>query len=196
MGVKEAILQVEYGIKKMKENATPFEFYFKGTLVNLKGALDYLLDEYNSKYSVGIGDNEDLSISEFRKRVKGKNSHAESFIEAYDKERAKLFADPKCGKLLTRHGSRDITVHRRELPKKITIALHESVTISAHVEARDESGKLVGTADSRPEPVPLSAPPEVHYFLPDWTNDDIPSLCEYTLNEVKKFVTALRANYP
>jgi len=71
-------------IKKTKENATPFEFCFKGTLVNLKGTLDYLLDEYNSKYSVGIGDNEDLSISEFRKRVKGKNSHAESFIEAYD----------------------------------------------------------------------------------------------------------------
>ena len=134
MTVDRAICEAEYGIKKMKENTEPFDFYFKGTLVSLKGILDYLLEEYNSKYSVGITDKEDLNWSIFEERVKGgKNPRAESFINSYVAERKELLADPRCEKLLARHGSRDITIHRRQPPKKINITLHERIGVSVQV---------------------------------------------------------------
>jgi hypothetical protein len=71
MGVETAISHAQYGIDKMKANADPFDFYFKATLASLKGILDYILEEYNSKYAVGIGDNENLSADYFEKNAKG-----------------------------------------------------------------------------------------------------------------------------
>ena len=119
MSVDNALSEAEYGIRKMKENAAPFDFYFKGTLACLKSVLDYLLEEYNSKYSVGIGDNEILTEDTFESRAKSsKNSAAISFIASYKVAKAKLLADPKCGKLLGPRGSRNIAIHRRELPKR------------------------------------------------------------------------------
>jgi hypothetical protein len=193
--VDRAICEAEYGIKKMKENTEPFDFYFKGTLASLKGILDYLLEEYNSKYSVGITDKEDLNWSIFKERVKeGKNARAESFINSYIAERKKLLADPKCEKLLARHGSRDITIHRRQLPKQISVTLYERIAASVQIEVRDERGKIISTGGSPPHPV-TPRPPEIHHFLQDWKSDDIPTLCEYTLNELKKFVARIRANH-
>jgi hypothetical protein len=195
LGVDEAISEAEYGIKRMKENAAPFDFYLKGTLASLKGALDYLLEEYNAKYSVGIGDKEDLNVRSFKDRVKGgKHPRAESFIDSYVKEKKKLFADPKCEKLLARYGSRDITIHRKQLQKNINLTLYEHITASVRIEVKDGKGNLVSTGGSPAQPVTVR-PPEIQYFLSDWKSDDIPTLCEYTLNEVKKFVSTLRANH-
>jgi len=197
MGVDAAISQAQYGIDRMKANADPFDFYFKGTLACLKGILDYILEEYNSKYSVGISDNENLSVDPFENKAKScKNPLATSFITSYKAEKAKLLTDPKCAKLLATHGSRDIAIHRKELPKKITVTLHASITASAHIVVRDEKGNITSTADSPPRPAKVNPAPQIRYFLQDWPNDDIPALCEYTLNVLRGFVSMLRTNYP
>jgi hypothetical protein len=180
----------------MKENVTPFDFYLKGTLACLKGALDYLLEEYNAKYSVGISDGEDLNTSIFKDRVKaGKNPRADLFIDCYVQEKRKILADQRCEKLLGRHGSRDITIHRRQLGKNIKVTLYAQITASAHIDVRDEKGNLVSSGDTAPQPVTTKAS-EVQYFLSDWPSDDIPALCEYVLNEVRKFVVTMRTNHP
>lgn len=179
----------------MKENAAPFDFYFKGTLACLKGVLDYLLEEYNSKYSVGITDNEDLSPSLFAKKANdSNNAKAQSFIKRYEAERNALLTDPKCGKLLAHRGTRDIAIHRREPPKNVNLTLHEIGTARAHVEVRDDKGNLIAVSDDLPQPM-KPPPPEVKYFLSDWASDDIPTLCEYTLNELKNMVSRMRAAY-
>jgi hypothetical protein len=194
--VDQAISEAEYGIKRMKENVNPFDFYLKGTLTCLKGALDYLLEEYNAKYSVGISDGEDLNTSIFEKRAKaGRNRQAELFIGDYLEEKKTLLADPRCGKLLGRHGSRDIIIHRREPTKNVTATFYEHITSSEHVEVRDGKGNLVSSGDTAPQTV-MTKPPEVQYFLSDWPSDDIPTLCEHVLNEVRKLVVTIRANHP
>jgi hypothetical protein len=196
LGVDQAVSEAEYGINRMKQNAAPFDFYFRGTLACLRGALDYLLEEYNAKYSLGIGDAEDLNASIFKDRAKaGKNQRAELFIDRYVQERQKLLTDPRCKKLLGRHGSRDITIHRRQLGKSIKVTLYAQITASAHVDVRDEKGNLVSSGDTAPQLV-TTKPPEAHYFLSDWENDDIPTLCDHALNEVRKFVATMRANHP
>jgi hypothetical protein len=179
----------------MKENATPFEFYFRGTLACLKGILDYLLEEYNSKYSVGIAENEDLSPLSFAKRANDtKNTKAQSFIEGYNAERKALLSNPKCGKLLARHGTRDIAMHRKALPRNVNLTVHEHGSLSFHAEVKDADGNIISVVDDMPQPVkPLA--PEIKYFLSDWTSDDIPTLCEYTLNELRNMVRRVRETY-
>ena len=197
MGVDTTISHAQHGIDKMKENADPFDFYFKGTLVCLKGILDYILEEYNIKYSVGIGDNENLSADYFEKKARDcKNPSALPFIASYKAEKANLLADPKCGKLLASHGSRDIAIHRKELPKKIAVTLYASISSSFHIVVKDERGNITGTADSPPRLEKVNPPSQGQCFLQDWPNDDIPTLCEYTLNALKGFVRTLRKKYP
>lgn len=197
MGVDTTISQAQYGIDKMKTNADPFDFYFKATLVCLKGVLDYILEEYNSKYSVGIADSENLSADSFEKKaIVTNNTSAISFIASYKAEKTKLLTDARCAKLLATHGSRDIVIHRKELPKKINITLYESITASVHVEARDADGNITGIADSPAQPAKVNPPPQTQYFLQDWPNDDIPTLCEHTLDALRGFVTTIRTKYP
>ena len=196
MGVDETISQAEYGIRRMRENATPFDFYLKGTLACLKGVLDYLLEEYNTKYSVGIKDSENLCVDSFKRRVqRGKNRKAESFIECYKKQKKELLDDPKCAKLLETHGSRDIIIHRREPSKSINLTLYAGMSASVQVVVRDAKGNVVATGGSPPRPATLH-PTEVRYFLQDWSHDDIPTLCEYNLNKLKDLVKEIRAKYP
>jgi hypothetical protein len=197
MGVDTAISQAQHGIDRMKDNTDPFDFYFKATLVCLKGILDYVLEEYNIKYSVGISDSENLDVGHFESKVKScKNPSALPFIASYKVEKARLLADPKCGKLLASHGSRDIAIHRKELPKKAAVTLYDSVSASVHIVARDAKGNVIGTSDSQPRPEKLNPPSRGQYFLQDWSNDDIPTLCEYTLNALKGFVRTLKTKYP
>ena len=197
MGVDTAISHAQYGIDKMKANADPFDFYLKGTLACLKGILDYILEEYNSKYSVGIGDAEILNADNFETKAKScRNPAAIPFIASYKAEKARLLTDPRCAKLLAPRGSRDIAIHRKDLPKKIAVTLYASVSTSVHVVVRDAKGNITSTGDSPPPPAKVNPPPETHYYLSDWPNDDIPTLCEYTLNALRRFIASLRTNYP
>jgi hypothetical protein len=190
MGVDATIVLAQYGINKMKTNAEPFDFYFRGTLVCLKGILDYILEEYNVKYSVGIGFSENLNADSFDYQAKArKNAAAASFIASYKTERNKLLADPRCAKLLKTRGSRDIEIHRRELPRDTWAFRHLGVTVNVGDDAEANSQRRE-IPNSRPEPV------EIRYFLQDWQNDDIPTLCELTLNALRNFVATLRSNYP
>jgi hypothetical protein len=198
MGVDSTISHAQYGIDRMKTMADPFDFYFKGTLACLKGILDYLLEEYNSKYSVGIGENEDLNADVFKKRVKdGKNPKAESFIDSYMVENKKLLADSKCEKLLGRHGSRNIAMHRKELPKNVAINFQGFGAASiTKVVIKDKDGNITASKESPPVIGDRPSVPQARFFLQDWPSDDIPTLCEYTLNALKEFVKTLRTNYP
>jgi len=197
MGVDAVISHAQYGIEKMKANADPFDFYFKATLAFLKGILDYILEEYNSKYSVGIGNSEILNADNFETKAKRcKNPAATPFITSYKAEKANLLTDPKCAKLLKPRGSRDIAIHRKELPKNIGITLYESSSSSFHIEVRDEKGNITSIGDSPVRPATVNPPPKIQYFLQDWPNDDIPTLCEYTLDALRRFVASLRTTYP
>ena len=196
LGVDETIAEAEYGIKRMRENTAPFDFYLKGPLACLKGVLDYLLEEYNSKYQVGIKDDEDLNQKNFEEKVKaGKNSRAEAFINSYKEKKKILLTDPKCKILLERHDTRDIAIHRKQPTKNINLSLNVGMSASpTSIVVRDKNGNITARRDSPPQAMQVP-PPKVQYFLSDWMSDDIPSLCEYTLSKLKKLVEALRTEY-
>ena len=60
MSVEDLIKDAEYGIDQLKSNPVYYSFYLRAELATLKGITDYLLEEYNGKYSLGITLDENL----------------------------------------------------------------------------------------------------------------------------------------
>src|SRR5690349_20954864 len=128
MSVESMMKAAHYGIAKMKEGEE-FEFYFRATLDSLKGVRDHLLEEYNKKFGLGIGEEDNLYVSSFRAAAKSKgDSTAEKFIDLFDKEWASLIADAKVGLLLETHGIRDLEIHRGEQPRNFKLNLYENAS--------------------------------------------------------------------
>lgn len=198
MTADSMLADATYGIARMKEGKE-FQFYFRGTLASLKGAFDHLLEEYNQKFGLGIGPGSDLNPGSFRAAAKKQGKvTAGKFIDDFLTERKSLYADPKVGLLLASHGIRDLEIHREEQPRDIEIKLYETISMSARVEVRDPNGNLIGISDNATPPKKLGPkPPEFRYYLQTWgKGDDIPTLCDYCLAEVQKFVRKLEAGYP
>lgn len=196
MGVDTLISDSSYGIKCMKDDTTHFNFYFRGTLVSLKGILDQILEEYNSKYKLGIPLTENLNTASFEKVAKRrKNQQALKFIQYYSTEKSKLLADARLKLLLETHGVRDNEIHRKTLPRHIKVELKDSLTISTHLEVRDEEGTLVSSTDSK-QIKPEEIPPKIEFFLQTWSIDDIPTLCEFSLQKLQEFAKNIDVNFP
>ncbi|MGI0080088.1 MAG: hypothetical protein ACRECH_10735 [Nitrososphaerales archaeon] len=136
-----------------------------------------------------------LSPRSFRKEATKKGiAQAKVFINFYETKKAKLLSDNKVKILLETHGVRDQEIHRESPPRHLEIELHEHVTVS-HGAVRDEKGNVVSSGDSKPAPVE-HVPPQVRFYLANWRQEDIPTLCEYCLGELRRFVTVLRSNFP
>ena len=196
MGVNELIADAEFGIKCIRTDTSHFNFYFRGTLASLKGILDQIIEEYNTKYKLGISLSENLYPEKFKKVARTqKNLQALKFIQYYNSEKCNLLKDTKIKFLLDSHGMRDIEIHRKTLPRNVKMEIEESLTSSIHIEARDEGGTVVSTADSK-QIKPDEIPPVIVYFLKDWEKDDIPTLCEHSLLNLKNFISDIRTNFP
>ncbi len=175
MGLAELFEDIRFGVYQMRNDPTHFNFYFRGTLVSLKGVLDHLLEEYNARFNLGISADEDLNVSAFCKKTENMNNKvAIKFIKDYIKMKKGLLRDPKVALLLGHHGVRDQEIHRRPAQRKIKITLEDSF------------GNKTESATQ----------PTFSFFLQAWSNDDIPTLCEYVSAELVKAVTLLVAKYP
>lgn len=149
MSVETLYSSVEFGISKMKVDTTNFEFYFRGTLATLKGILDHLLEDYNDKYGLAIGPDEDLNIAKFKEVASRKGSNdAIKFITVYEQERTNLFLDPRVKLLLSRHGIRDQEIHRRQTARHIQVNIQDRLTITSHVQIKDPNGNTVGAVET------------------------------------------------
>lgn len=196
MSVEALYPSVEFGISKMKVDTANFEFYFRGTLATLKGILDHLLEDYNDKYGLAIGPDEDLYITKFKEVANRKGLvDAVNFITNYEQKRTNLLLDPKVKLLLSRHGIRDQEIHRNRTPRHIEVNKQDKITITSHVQIKDPNGNTVGAVETQPTDVPID-PIEVRFFLQSWSNDDIPTLCEYNFTVLKAFVSRLRQAFP
>ncbi len=49
MAVNGLLRDAEYGISRLNSDPEHFDFNFRGVLATLKGVLDQMLEEYNSK---------------------------------------------------------------------------------------------------------------------------------------------------
>jgi hypothetical protein len=196
MGASGSLKMAEYGIAKMKEKTPQYEFYIVGVLACLRGAMDYLLEEYNQKFGLGMGLDEVLTTRSFRERARDLGDReASEFIDAYEEEKKKLLSEKKVDLILGWQGLRDLYIHRTQVPKDVGIGVTVGISLSASVEVRDADGKVVARSPPSPPPPP-SQPPEVKYYLREWKDDDVDTLCEYSLAKVTEFVSLMRNSFP
>jgi len=196
VGASGSLKMAEYGIGKLKEKTIYYEFYLVGVLTCLKGAVDYILEEYNQKYGLGIRLDETLNSRLFRRRAeKLNNTAALAFIDAYEDERRRLLLDRRVKVLLGWQGLRDVYTHRTQVSKDVSIGVQLGASALAGVETRGASGKVI-TSSLQRSPAAPPRPAEIKYYLRDWKDDDIDSLCEYSLLKVREFVELMRRRFP
>lgn len=176
MGRAELFEDICFGVYQMRNHPTHFNFYFRGTLASLKGVLDYLLEEYNVRFNLGISADKDLNVRAFsNKATNMNNKDAIEFIGDYKKTKETLLEDEKVKLLLGQHGVRDQEIHRKHLPLNIDVKLIDTL------------GNRNGLGSSQPT---------FSFFLKAWPNDDIPTLCEYVSAELANAVALLDTKYP
>lgn len=188
--------EAEYGIGKLKDNTEPYQFYVRGVLTSLKGVRDHLLEDYNQKFSLGISSSDDLSMDSFKqKATNSSNTQALGFIKRLEAEWRTLLSDQKASFLLSRHGIRDLEVHRRPEPQNIAINLPASISVSGTVVVRDPQGNVVASGPFTPSTA-SPTPVEVKRYFQSWATDDIPTLCDYCLGKLRALVSAMQAAFP
>ena len=194
--VMNLIDEAAYGIGKLRDNAEPYQFYVRAVLTSMKGVKDHLLEDYNQKFVLGMTASDDLSIESFKQRAtRSSNSQASTFITRFETEWRNLLADTKVSFLLSRHGIRDLEVHRRPEPQNISINLPASISVSGTVVVRDPQGNVVASGPFTPSTA-SPTPVQVKRYFQSWSADDIPTLCDYCLSKLRVLVSTIQGAFP
>src|SRR5437899_4728774 len=109
-----AIGNAEYGIQRLREVPEEYVFYLRGTLASLRSIADYILEEANQKFKLGLPLTEPLYPKTIKDAAKANNNKkALQFIEAYEREWRALMRDPKVEAVLGPSGERNLVMHRK-----------------------------------------------------------------------------------
>jgi hypothetical protein len=208
MVVDQKIEEAEYFLDKIKSATRREDFIpnLSAFLSATRSIPDYLLEDYNLKFGLGISLNDKLYPSTFKGTARKKNNqNALKFIDQYSTEFGKLRQD-KIGNLLI--GKRDIKVHRTDVPLKANFSanLTESVHIhdSVSIEVRDKYGNLKMTSNSSNNDHQLPESKEsgnkntttVKYYFTDNKNTDLVDVCNQFLQLMKTFRKNLKTKFP
>jgi hypothetical protein len=200
MGVDEKVAEAEYFQKRLKE-AYPrdeFKFELSAFLSSARSVVDYLLEEYNQKCSLGITSGDMLTIPAFKAQATNTgNSNAITFIAWYEPQVSRLGNDPVGRVIFSR---RNLNIHRSQGSMNAKVEIHEHITISESVMivVKNEKGQVVDIRKSEdaPRPGPKRTESRMSWYFDNLPADEIPSVCEKYLNMIKKLVKDTRKTFP
>ena len=175
MSAENILKEAKHGITLMRKYDRHFDFYFVGTLACLKSSLDYLLEEYNESYQLGIDlESDHLSAQTFRRNAeRQQKQYALDFINYYDKLYSKF--DEKVMKIIKQHGVRDLTIHRKRLPRAVLFDVNTDK--AEHYLSKDVDLKTLATDSLR-------------------SDKELVSICEHTSGKLEDFFHEIRSKFP
>ena len=97
MGVDEKVAEAEYFLRRLKAAypSNEFKFELSAFLSSARSVVDYLLEEYNQKYRLGITSGDKLTIPTFKAQAASTgNPDASRFIAWYEPQVSRLGNDP------------------------------------------------------------------------------------------------------
>lgn len=151
-----------------KDALKAWKSYLSAFLTSMRSIPDYLLEDYNVKYSLSISLTEKLYPETFLERVKqledtNKRHKALNFLKWWKIKMKEMKEDPSCSFLIK---LRDISVHRQQVqPDTIKVTLFASKN---------------GTQ---------SRPSIVHgWFFESYEDEDVLTMCNKYFAMMKKFV--------
>jgi len=193
MPATDKIEEAEFFLMKMRESYNhqkEFIYYLNAFLPALRSVPEYLLEEYNTKYSLGILSTDKLSAGVFESRAKQINhKDALAFIQFW-KDWMETLTSDVAGSLL--FIKRNLGVHRIQTrPTLVKVTLTEVLNIrtSIRIEKYDEEGKFIGTSESKDEENKKTenGSSRIDWFFKEYENELIVVLCEKALKKVKTF---------
>lgn len=199
---KAKLREAEFFLVKMHDLQNvqeEFIYCLNAFLSAARSVPDYLLEDYNVKYSLQIPLSDKLHADTFERRAKKLgNQDAISFIRWW-KDKVKALMENPIFSLLT--NKRHIAVHRTQIrPDLVKIDMHEHITISASIkiETYNKDGKLVQTYKSPEQPPPKPGKSEVHsdWFFSENEKEPIISVCKKYLDMMRKIVAEAELRFP
>lgn len=203
MPAEDSLRDAEYGLTMIEQNlgTDKLQYHLRAFLTSLKSVFDYLLEDYNQKYSLGITEDEDLNARRFEEKARqlGHNE-AQRFIAWWKVKKGQVKSDRRCAFLLARHGRRDIMVHRRRVPMRVDVEVFESITISdrVRVEKYNNQGKLLEVRESEPTkpPSPAPKPSTIEFYFDGFDIENVVSVCKHCFETLKNVIEEARRNFP
>ena len=207
MPAKQKLKEAEFFLEKLRGlqalpqdliKQTESKYYLEAFLSAAVSVLDYLLEDYNVKFSLNIPLSCKLYPETFEKAAqKVSNQSALSFIEWWKEEKKTLEKDPTVKLLINK---RHIDVHRIQIkPDLAKVVLRDSIYISSSVEVElFREGKLVETRKSA-EQHPQSrkkAETTFDWFFSECPDESVLVVCEKFLCKLTGFIAEAEQSFP
>jgi len=157
-------------------------------LAAAKSLPDHILEDYNDKFKLGITLDDRLDLGLFKHKAQQlQNQGAISFAKWYENSLAILYQDPIC---LFLKSVRDVSIHRKEIKPVATRGISASIDVLI--------GNPEDFKDLKAETTPETNGPQTMtfgWFLPQYPDQDILSLCEHYFAKLKDFLEQARSNF-
>jgi hypothetical protein len=174
MVADDKIVEAEYFLDKIHKASERKDFNpnFNAFLSAAKSIFDYLLEDYNTKYKLGIQRNYSNNFE--KAACKKRNLDALKFIDNYNREKSKIESDKLMNFLLEK---RNITVHKQNTNFQKNV----SVSIMDNIEKRNTKSetKFIWLFDDK-----------------DYKQTNVVESCQKLLKSMKEFVRKLKSNFP
>ena len=204
MPAEDSLRDAEYGLTMIEQNlgTDKLQYHLKAFLTSLKSVFDYLLEDYNNKYSLGITEDEDLTEKRFEERARRlRHDEAQRFIAWWKAKKQQVRSDRRCAFLLARHGRRDLIVHRKRIPIRGDVQFFDTVkgTAAFRVEKYDKHGNLYEVRESEPTE-PAQAPPpsasKIEHYFDGFNEESVVSVCRCCFEAIRDVIEEARRNFP
>ena len=183
MEAEKKLQGAEYHLQRMEEfylkNEEIFTYELEAFLAKIRSVLDVLLEDFNRKFSLGVGLEVKLKANIFEKRAKQLNNiQALNFIRWWRRKRDAIYSSP-LGFLFLK---RNVSVHRAVVKpnlKKVTASEMLTVSESITVVKYNEKGRLVEKWEG-PKPSPVSrdrTSVEINWFFKDYRDKNVLEVC-------------------
>jgi hypothetical protein len=211
LAVQQQIRDAEYFLEiiRIKHTHDEMRSNLKAFLSIARGISDYILEDYNNNFGLGIPLTDDsgqrqniLYPGTFRKEAKNKNNQeALKFIDFFDDE-FKNLKNESVVKLLFE--KRNIIIHRTDLSVRgeIQATITEKIQISESVSyiVRDKDGNIKEQSNTKENKEEHAKPSEgtikTKWFFEDYPQREVPDISHSLLEKMKDFVKKIHEKFP
>ncbi len=199
MLAEEKLKEAEYWLETLKKtdpNRKEFRYHLGAFLSAIRSIMDYLLEDYNRKFSLGFSLDEKLYPNEFEKKAKQLgHKDALNFIRWWKKKLDDLKKDRTVGPLITK---RHVYIHRQPVPLSAEIEVTNIVTTRAEIFVHDKDGRIKAhnkSEDDTEQNYKNSNKVNVEWFFDKDGKMPVIPVCEKCLNIMKNVIDETKQKF-
>jgi hypothetical protein len=207
MTADEKIKESEYNFNELKNTdklSEVFNYKFNSFITSSRSILDYLLDDYISKFNLKIPLNTKDLKAEFHKQAKS-NSNAKRFIDWYEGAYSNIVKNLDYGFLMKK---RNTIIHREsikpdqfrigiEFPRSFTASSNTETIMPLTINHNSNTVKIsnINKTTKEEKEIEVKAKAIHEPFLAENHKQPIETICRLFLDEIEKVVKYAQSNF-